>query len=236
MTLTEPFEFDPLSPDFQLSDPFETYRRLRDDHPVYYSERWNWWALSRFEDVRAAVLDPATYLSFEGIDIDDTAKDQSGPGFLPDIDNPRHDQLRKVIQPYFLPRRINEQKPNVQRVVRKLVDRWRDRGSVDLAEELSWPMPNEVFFRVLGLPYSEAEGGAQLMTWVHELKDRAPNDIRLTPVAKAATRGIQDYFVQLLNDRRRQPRSDLVSFLVQSDIDGVPFAEDDITPAAEIWA
>ena len=140
-----------------------------------------------------AVLDPATYLSFEGIDIDDTAKDQSGPGFLPDLDNPRHDQIRRVIQPYFLPRRIAEQKQNVQRVVRGLVDGWRGAGSVDLATELSWPMPNEVFFRVLGLPYSEAEGGGQLMRWVHELKDRAPNDIRLTPVAKAATRGIQDF-------------------------------------------
>ncbi len=233
MTTTQ-LDFDPLSPAFQRHDPFETYRRLRDEAPVYYSEKWNWWALSRFEDVRNAVLDPATYLSFEGIDIDDTAKDQSGPGFLPDLDNPRHDQIRRVIQPYFLPRRIDGQKDNVRQVVRRLVDGWRDRGSVDLATELSWPMPNEVFFRVMGLPYSEDEGGGQLMRWVHELKDRAPNDIRLTPVAKAATRGIQDYFAELLNDRRRRPRNDLVSHLVQADIEGVPFADADIVPASEI--
>ena len=87
---------------------------------------------------------------------------------------------------------------------------------------------------MLGLPYSEAEGGGQLMRWVHELKDRAPNDIRLTPVAKAATRGIQDYFVELLNDRRRRPRNDLVSYLVQADIDGTPFVDADIKPASEI--
>jgi cytochrome P450/ferredoxin-NADP reductase len=242
MTITasthRPLDFDPLSPDFQRHDPFDTYRRLRDESPVYYSEKWGWWALSRFEDVRDAVLDPTTYLSFEGIDIDDTAKDQSGPGFLPDLDNPRHDQIRRVIQPYFLPRRIGEQKHNVQRVVRGLVDGWRTRGTVDLASELSWPMPNEVFFRVLGLPYSANEGAdegaANLMRWVHELKDRAPNDVRLTPVAKAATRGIQDYFVELLNDRRRHPRNDLVSYLVQADIDGTPFADEDIEPASEI--
>ncbi len=235
MTLTTtPFEFDPLSPSFQRNDPFETYRRLRDEAPVYYSEKWGWWALSRFEDVRAAALDPATYLSFEGIDIDDTAKDQSGPGFLPDLDNPRHDQIRRVIQPYFLPRRIQEQQGGIRTVVRGLIDAWRDRGTVDLATELAWPMPNEVFFRVLGLPYSEAEGGGRLMRWVHELKDRAPGDIALTPVAKAATRGIQDYFVELLQDRRRHPRSDLVSHLVQAEIDGTPFADADIRPASEI--
>ena len=69
---------------------------------------------------------------------------------------------------------------------------------------------------------------------MHELKDRAPDHIRLTPVAKAATRGIQDYFVELLNDRRRHPRHDLVSYLVQADIDGTPFADEDIVPASEI--
>ena len=94
MTGAQTIEYDPFSPEFQ-ADPFPVYRWMRDEAPVYYSERWNWWALSRFEDVRAAALDPATFLSYEGIDIDDTAKDQSGPGFLPDVDNPRHDQIRR---------------------------------------------------------------------------------------------------------------------------------------------
>jgi Cytochrome P450 len=97
-------EYDPFSQEFQ-ADPFPVYRWMRDEAPVFYSEKWNWWALSRFEDVRAAATDPQTFLSYEGIDIDDTAKDQSGPGFLPDIDNPRHDQIRRMIQPQLLPNR-----------------------------------------------------------------------------------------------------------------------------------
>jgi Cytochrome P450 len=95
-------EYDPFRQEFQ-ADPFPVYRWMRDEAPVFYSEKWNWWALSRFEDVRAAATDPQTFLSYEGIDIDDTAKDQSGPGFLPDIDNPRHDQIRRMIQPQLLP-------------------------------------------------------------------------------------------------------------------------------------
>ena len=75
-------EYDPFSQKFQ-ADPFPVYKWMRDEAPVFYSETWNWWALSRFEDVRAAATDPQTFLSYEGIDIDDTAKDQSGPGFLP---------------------------------------------------------------------------------------------------------------------------------------------------------
>lgn len=226
-------EYDPFSQEFQ-ADPFPVYRWMRDEAPVFYSEKWGWWALSRFEDVRAAATDPQTFLSYEGIDIDDTAKDQSGPGFLPDIDNPRHDQIRRMIQPRLLPNRITEREDAVRAVVRGLIDVWRYRGTVDLAQELAWPMPNEVFFDLLGLPSARAEGRAQLERWVHELKDRKPDDARLTPVAKAATAGIQSYFVDLLHERRARPRNDLVTHLVTADIDGVPFAEQDIGPASEV--
>jgi cytochrome P450 len=226
-------EYDPFSAQFQ-ADPYPVYRWMRDEAPVYYSEKWGWWALSRFADVRAAALDPDTFRSYEGIDIDDTAKDQSGPGFLPDVDNPRHDQIRRIVQPQLLPRRIAAQEPGIREVVRGLVASWRDRGRVDLAQELAWPMPNEVFFHVLGLPAAQEEGREQLARWVHELKDRRPDDPRLTPVAKAATAGIQDYFLQLLEDRRRHPREDLVSHLVHADIDGVPFADDPLTRGSEI--
>ncbi len=226
-------EYDPFSQEFQ-ADPLPVYRWMRDEVPVFYSEKWGWWALSRFEDVRAAATDPQTFLSYEGIDIDDTAKDQSGPGFLPDIDNPRHDQIRRMIQPRLLPNRIAEREGAVRAVVRGLIDVWRYRGTVDLAQELAWPMPNEVFFDLLGLPSARAEGRAQLERWVHELKDRKPDDARLTPVAKAATAGIQNYFVDLLHERRAHPRNDLVTHLVTAEIEGVPFAEADFGPASEV--
>ena len=234
MTSTAPMrmEYDPFSPVFQ-ADPFPVYRWMRDEAPVFYSEKWNWWALSRFEDVRAAALDPATYLSFEGIDIDDTAKDQNPPGFLPNVDNPRHDQIRAVVQPPLLPGRVNERADVVRGTVRRLIDAWRHRGSVDLAQELAWPLPNEVFFDLLGLPESGPDR-ARLERWVHELKDRKPDDARLTPLAKAATAGIQSYFVDLLNERRRHPRADLVTHLVNAEIDGVPFADEHIDDASEI--
>jgi cytochrome P450/ferredoxin-NADP reductase len=234
MTSTTPLrrEYDPFNAAFQ-ADPFPVYRWMRDEAPVFYSEKWNWWALSRFDDVRAAALDPDTFLSYEGIDIDDTAKDQSGPGFLPDVDNPRHDQIRRIVQPQLLPQRVGEREGVVRATVRRLIDAWRARGTVDLAKELAWPTPNEVFFDLLGLPESGPDR-ARLERWVHELKDRKPDDARLTPVARAATAGIQSYFVDLLNERRRNPRADLVTHVVTAEVDGVPFADDHIEPASEV--
>lgn len=240
MTTAIRMEYNPLALDFYTSDPFGVYRWMRDEAPAYHSERWGWWALTRFEDVRAAVLDPETFRSYEGMDIDDTALEQAPPGFLGNMDNPRHDQVRRVVQPYFLPRRIADLENGIRAVVRDLVGAWRDRGAVDLAQELAWPMPFDVFFHLLGLPSRREESREQLARreqlerWTHELKDRVPATPHLTPVAKAATAAIQQYFIDLIEDRRRQRREDLITGLAAAEIDGVPFAEEEITPVSEI--
>lgn len=226
-------EYDPFSPEFQ-ADPFPVYDWLLEEAPLYRSPKWGWLALSRFDDVRAAALDPETFRVFEGIDIDDTAKEQSGPGFLPDVENPRHDQIRRLVQGHFLPRRVAVEQDSIRAVVRSLISTWKGRTTVDLAQEFAWPLPNEVFFNLLGLPKSREQGRAQLERWVHELKDREPGDPRLTPLARAATAGIQDYFANLLHERRLDPRDDLVTHLVNSQIDGVAFAPEDIEAKSEI--
>jgi cytochrome P450/ferredoxin-NADP reductase len=233
-------DYNPFAPDFYTSDPFGTYRRMRDEAPVYWSERWGWYALTRFDDVRAAALDADTFRSFEGMDIDDSRLEQVPPGSIGSMDNPRHDQVRSVVQPYFLPRRIAELEGGIRAVVRELVASWRDRGAVDVAQELAWPMPFDVFFHLMGMPGRhekdpvERARREQLEHWTHELKDRVPGTPHLTPVARAATAGVQQYFIDLLEDRRRAAREDLVTKFVRADIDGVPFVDAQVTPTSEV--
>ncbi|MFP5371608.1 MAG: cytochrome P450, partial [Actinomycetes bacterium] len=233
-------QYDPFAPDFYTSDPFGVYRRMRDEAPVYHSEQWGWYALTRFEDVRAAALDATTFRSFEGMDIDDSRLEQAPPGSIGSMDNPRHDQVRAVVQPYFLPRRIAALEDGVRTVVRDLVASWPDRGAVDLAQELAWPMPFDVFFHLMGLPSRHDEDPVerarrdQLEHWTHELKDRVPGTPHLTPVARAATAGVQQFFIDLLEERRRNGRDDLLTTFVKADIDGVPFVGDQVTPDSEV--
>ena len=240
MTAGTTVDYNPFDPDFYTSDPFAVYRWMRDEAPVYRSERFGWYALTRFEDVRAAALDPDTFRSFEGMDIDDTALEQNPPGSIGNMDNPRHDDIRKVVQPYFLPRRLAKLEDGIRTVVRELVASWQDRGAVDIADELAWPMPFDVFFHLMGLPTKRDESPEQrarreqLERWTHELKDRVPGTPHLGPKAKAATASVQQYFIDLLNDRRRDGRDDLVTKLVNSDIQGVPFVAEEITPVSEI--
>lgn len=240
MSVRPVMAYNPFAPDFYTTEPFEVYRRMRDEAPVYRSERWGWWALTRFEDVRAAILDTDTFRSFEGMDIDDSALEQAPPGSLPNMDNPRHDEIRRVVQPYFFPRRVAELEQGIRRVVRDLIASWQERGAVDLAEELAWPMPFDVFFHVMGLPGRQEEDPEllarrnQLERWTHELKDRVPGTPHLTPVARAATAAVQRYFIDLLEERRGNGRDDLTTHLLRSDIDGVPFVSREVTSNSEV--
>ena len=241
MTLSSTaMRYNPFAPDFYTADPFAVYRWMRDEAPVYRSEQFGWWVLTRFEDVRAAITDPDTFRSFEGMDIDDSALEQAPPGSLPNMDNPRHDEIRRIVQPYFLPRRVAALEDGIRAVVRDLVDSWRDRGAVDLAEDLAWPMPFDVFFHVMGLPSRREQDPEQLARreqlerWTHELKDRVPGTPHLTPVARAATAGVQQHFIDLLEERRQHGRDDLVTHFVRSDIDGVPFVSEEVTPTSEV--
>jgi cytochrome P450/ferredoxin-NADP reductase len=226
----QPVVYDPFSVAFQ-EDPFPVYRRLRDEAPVYRNEKWGFWALSRYDDVRACLLDTATFVNHPGIDLDAT-NDQGGAGNLPIIDNPRHDELRAVVQRQFMPRSIAGLESGVRTIATRLVDAVVPRGAADIAQDLSWPLPYEVFFDFLGLPHGEDR--EQLIAWSHGLKDRLPDDDRLTPKAIACTESSRVYLADLLERRRREPKADLLTHIVHSDIAGVPFAPADIEPASEI--
>jgi cytochrome P450/ferredoxin-NADP reductase len=233
-------DYNPFAPDFYVTRAFDVYRQLRDTAPVWRSEQYGWYVLSRYADVRAAITDPDTYRSFEGMDIDDAALEQAPPGSLPNMDNPRHDEVRRVVQPFFLPRRVAALEDSIRTVVRDLISVWKDRGEVDITQDLAWAMPFDVFFHLMGLPSRhdrdpvELSRREQLEHWMHELKDRVPNTPHLTPTSRAATQNVQQYFIDLLEQRRQHGRDDIVTHFTKAEIDGVPFVPGEVTPTSEI--
>ena len=86
----------------------------------------------------------------------------------------------------------------------------------------------------MGLPREDQAERDQLERWVHGLKGRVPGGPEFTPEAIEADRGIRDYFINLLQDRRSSPRDDVISTIVHATINGVPFTEEHIEPAAEV--
>ena len=129
-------EFDPFSDEY-FNDPSEVYRRLRDEAPVYFNERYGFYALSRFADVLAAHREWETFSSSHGIDLSTLTKDPDEIRMYKMIimmDPPEHRQMRSLVNKVFTPRAIEALRPMVTETIDRYlakVDRSRtgDRGS-----------------------------------------------------------------------------------------------------------
>src|SRR5207342_1480460 len=123
-TGTTPVEFDPFSDDF-FNDPTEMYRRLRDEAPVYFSEKYGFYALSRFADVLAAHRDWEGFSSAHGIELFLLSKDPEEIASYRNIimmDPPEHDRFRSLVSRVFTPRAVTALEPMIHEVVRSFLD------------------------------------------------------------------------------------------------------------------
>ena len=122
MTTTSPVEFDPFSEDF-FNDPTELYRRLRDEAPVSFSEKYGFYALSRFADVLAAHRDWEGFSSAHGIELFTLSMDpEEVKNFrsLIMMDPPEHDRFRALVSRVFTPRAVTALEPMIREVIGEL--------------------------------------------------------------------------------------------------------------------
>ena len=107
-TAPAPVEFDPYSNVF-FDSPFDTYRRMRDEAPVYYNQKYDFYALTGYDDVSAAYKGTATYSSAHGASLDQVKSDDMNVRDLKLIilmDPPEHERMRKLVSRAFTPRAI----------------------------------------------------------------------------------------------------------------------------------
>lgn len=207
--------YDPAAPEFQARLP-EIYRRLRDEAPVYRSDA-GWWALSRFEDVRAAAGDPATFSS-EGTDIS-----QGLLPFLQSLDPPRHDALRALVSRAFTSSRVAAMEPRIRAVARELLGAFAGAGRGDLLAQYARQLPSRVIGELIGIPPEERE---DFLAWTDALVEALPGDA--PDAARAPAARMYQAFASLLEARRRAPRDDLASALLAAEIDGVRLSEPEL--------
>jgi cytochrome P450 len=218
------FGFDPYSPTLH-EDPYPVYRRLRDEFPVFHNEELSFWALSRYDDVKAALLDPETYCSGQGITVGLKGLQQSGPNTIPLLimmDGRRHTRMRAIVSRAFTPRRIANLEGRIREIARGLLDAFEGQDEVDLVRGLSAPLPTTVIAELLGVPVSDHEWFKQKSTEVAQFdpaKMRVEADqepmLTLEPALELGA-----YLAERLAERREAPRDDLLSALLAAEIDG----------------
>jgi cytochrome P450 len=217
-TSSGPVEFDPLSDDY-FNDPTEIYRRLRDEAPVYFSERYGFYALSRFADVLAAHRDWEGFSSAHGIELFTFSKDPEEIAAFRSIimmDPPEHDRFRALVSRVFTPRAVTALEPMIREVISGYLDQIGDAPDFDAVADFSAPVPVEVIARLLGVPEGERQ---QIRHWLDSSLHREPGQVEPSPENEVAVLESGAYFYELTTEKRRNPGDDMLSRLTQVTVD-----------------
>ncbi len=208
------FRFDPYSPAVD-ADPFPSYRVLRDQYPVFWSDEAHMWVLSRYADIVSALNDWQTFSSARG-NLMTELPNRAG-NTLGTTDPPRHDRLRGLIQHAFMRRNLESLSEPIREIARSLALSLADRSRFDFVADFSSQFTVKVLWSVLGLPSGdEAIAREKAVTMVQS----DPVTRAKGPEHLAAYQWMQDYAAGVIAERRRSPQQDLISHFSMAEIDG----------------
>jgi cytochrome P450 len=210
-----PMEYDPFSYEID-HDPYPVYRWMRDRAPAYRNERLDFFALTRFQDNLDAFLDPATYSSAWGTSLEfmDGPKDELG--FMIFMDAPRHTRYRKLVSKAFTLGRVRALEPLIRGVAARHLDALVGRARFDVVREFTAKLPMDVISTLLGIPEADR---AEVQRKSNLMLHREPGDPMPTSEAIRASLELIPYWNEQIAERRRHPKDDLMTDLVQVEVD-----------------
>lgn len=225
-TGSTPLAFSPYDYVFH-EDPYPTYARLRAEAPLFHNAEHGFWALSRYDDVAAAIRDGQRLSSANGVSLDPAAY---GPhahrtmSFLA-MDNPRHNRMRSLVGKGFTPRRVNRLEPRIAELTRQYLDAALQDDEFDFISAFAGKLPMDVISELMGVPPADRD------VLRHLADDVVHRDEGMHDVPEAAVRAsleLVQYYADMLAERRREPADDLTSALLEAEIDGDRLDDEEI--------
>lgn len=198
------------------------------------------WVLTRYADVREALKHPDVRSDARGVDVFDIGP--AGRHFVEMQKNTllflppdKHDRVRSLISKAFTPRSVEQRDDRIREVIHELLDRVAPKGRMDLVHDFAFLLPVIVICEMLGVP---TEDLPRFYDWAHQSTARGEiGKITDTVIREGeeATLGYSRYFLELIEDHRRRPRSDLMSALIDArDEEGKGLADDDLVGSCYI--
>ena len=188
---------------------------LRENDPVHWSERSRLWVVSKFEDVNYVSKNHQIFCSGGGVRPGSIVK-------LPliDEDEPRHTQLRRLINRGFTPRMVRKLETAFREIATETIDKVAPRGECDFVDDISVPMPLLLIAEMIGIRREDRES---FHRWSDDLiaGDGNRDNPEIMRNAAQALREYADYLKEIFAERRKQPQDDLVSILVGAKDEGV---------------
>ena len=199
--------------------PYEVWRRLRDEAPVYRNERFDFWAMSRYDDVSAASRDPKTFISGRGTVLELMGSDLGQSGMMIFMDPPQHDSLRALVSRAFTIRRVTALEDRVREVCREYLDPQVGGSGFDYLRDFGSQLPSRIISSLLGVPAADQPEVLELIETMFHIE---PGVGMVNDISFGAQLALFDYLLGQLEERRRSPRDDLLTALVQAEVTDDP--------------
>lgn len=211
----EEFDFDPLDPEF-AENPYPTWKLLRKIAPVARGARWNFWALTKYEDIKLVSRKPRDFTSSLGITV--PSNPVSGRRAPLHYDPPEHPLYRRPLNAVFSDEHVAELEPTIRDLARRLVADLVENGGGDVVAGLSSPLTAGVFGLFIGVDEAEA-----LELNHHSERFEWAQGHRLQDVAEEENLYMYDRCREIVAQRRLSPldpERDMLSALLALEVDG----------------
>jgi len=203
------------------SDLFPGFRTMP-GHPAYYDQEQKAWQVFRYSEVQRVLSDFDTFSSSRNGKLSPDLKDGDAailPNTMLDSDPPRHRQLRSLVSEAFTPRTVAQFEPQITRLVHCLLDAVIDQGEMNVVDDFSAPLPQMVIAQMLGVPAED----------LHQLQPLTNVAPELTTTAgEQAHVELAHYFMDLIEQRLKDPQDDLISRLLAARVDGQALTREDV--------
>lgn len=228
---TIPLEMRLTSPSF-FQDPHSLLHQIRAEDPVYWSDGWGVWVLTRYQDVVSVLKDHDHYINYGRVTHlidqlpDDVSEAKAALKFhyetgLAHTDPPQHTRLRGLLNRAFTPRMVAEWRGRIDQVVEDLIHDLKETSSFDLLESFAYPLPATIIAEMLGVPRSDVY---LFQGWALAINQLFEKGGRISP--ESATKAYENlkemrhYIGKLVEDRRKSPREDIVGNLARIEAEG----------------
>jgi len=222
--------------------PHDLWARLRAEAPVAYVEPPGYepfWAITKHADIQDIAKRPGRFSSAHGITLRPAGAVIPPSEMVVMLDPPRHGPVRRAANRRFTPRAVRAQRDDIERISSEVLDAAAPRGTagtVDFVRDIAAPFPLGVIAWILGVP---SDDWPLLFRWTNEVIGKEDPEYRRPgetagQTIKRARGEVHRYFARLIDERRHEPRDDLVSELIQTTVDGAPLTEKQLVSYCEL--
>lgn len=196
------------------ADPYPIFKRLRDEVPLYYNERYDFYAVSRFADVQAGLVDSRRFISGRGGILEIIKADVEMPsGTLIFEDPPAHTIHRSLLSRVFTPRRVAALEPKIREFCASSLDPLIGSGGFDLIADLGAQMPMRVIGMLIGIPETDHEAIRRQADANLRTESGQPMQISRNPTFGS------EMFTEYIDWRIQHPSDDLMTELLTAEFE-----------------